>query len=113
MPFVVMVPTVMFDEEAGEYVEGFPRGVHVCDYMRDGLYEEDEIDGDAAEWSAACEAWEAVEKCCEQAERMMALQPDADRAARVLEQHKAGMVPLLHDLKAKLIRCGVRFAHEA
>jgi hypothetical protein len=101
LPFLVLVPSGYEDDE----------GVYISDFMEDGTYEE-------SLWMAqevtdeARALWQQIIVCCNQCARMMKIQDTPDKAERILEQHRKGLLGLYRELRAELEKGGIKFAND-
>lgn len=87
------------------WAEQRDEAIYLSDYWNGWC---DNDSSDSAEWQAAEMRWAAVQKCVRQCEAMLAVMP-ASRAGTIVEQHRAGLVPLYREVRDALRKCGVRF----
>ena len=84
--------------------------IHVLDFWRQCMDEDVETMVDWSEaWERARALWHDIERCCHQAERMMALQPTWERSVAIYNAHLANMTPLVGQLRAEMRSAGISF----
>lgn len=65
---------------------------------------------DEEDYDRVMNLWHEVQRCCHQAETLIALAPNYDHATRLYNQHLQGMTRLLTELKHEMLKCGIVFA---
>ena len=84
--------------------------IYILDFWREYMDEDVETMVDWSDsWERARALWHDIERCCHQAERMMALQPTWERATDTYNEHLRNMTPLVEQLRAEMMASGISF----